>query len=82
MSIVMFFKKGLRDSSLIRKCLRFICNSVSTQNYQSSTSPRVFSRYRIYIIPREEGSLSCLRLTQGVTPMSTTMIYRGYINWG
>jgi hypothetical protein len=31
---------------------------------------------------REEGSLSCLRLTQEVTPMSTTRLYRGYINWG
>jgi hypothetical protein len=30
---------------------------------------------------REEGSLSCLRLTQGVTPMSTTRLYRGYVNW-
>jgi hypothetical protein len=32
--------------------------------------------------PREEGSLSYLRLTHGVTPMSTTRLYRGYINWG
>jgi hypothetical protein len=32
--------------------------------------------------PREEGSLSCLKLTQGVTPMSTTRPYRGYVNWG
>jgi hypothetical protein len=31
---------------------------------------------------REEGSLSCLRLTLGVTPMSTTRLYRGYVNWG
>jgi hypothetical protein len=30
--------------------------------------------------PREEGSLSCLRLTQRATPMSTTRLYRGYIN--
>jgi hypothetical protein len=30
--------------------------------------------------PREEGSLSCLRLTLGVIPMSTTMLYRGYVN--
>jgi hypothetical protein len=35
-----------------------------------------------YIFPREEGSLSCLRQTQGVTPMSTTRLYRGYVNWG
>jgi hypothetical protein len=32
--------------------------------------------------PWEEGSLSCLRLTQGVTPMSTTRLYRGFVNWG
>ncbi len=32
--------------------------------------------------PREEGSLSCLKLTQGVIPMSTTRLYRGYVNWG
>jgi hypothetical protein len=32
--------------------------------------------------PREEGSLSCLRLTQGVTPTSTTRLYRGYVKWG
>jgi hypothetical protein len=31
---------------------------------------------------REEGSLSCLRLAQGVTPTSTTRLYRGYVNWG
>jgi hypothetical protein len=42
----------------------------------------VFSMYRIYIFPREKESLSCLRLTQGVTPMSTTRLYKGYINWG
>jgi hypothetical protein len=46
------------------------------------SSPRVFSRHHIYIFPREEGSLSCLRLTQGVTPMSTTRLYGGYVNWG
>jgi hypothetical protein len=49
---------------------------------QCSTSPRVFSMYRIYIFPMEDESLSCLRLTQGVTPMSTTRLYRGYVNWG
>jgi hypothetical protein len=27
-------------------------------------------------------SLSCLRLTQGVTLMSTTRLYRGHVNWG
>jgi hypothetical protein len=32
--------------------------------------------------PREEESLSCLRLTQGVIPMSTSRLYRSYINWG
>jgi hypothetical protein len=37
--------------------------------------------YHIYIFSREEGSLLCLRLTQGVTPMSTTRLYRGYVNW-
>jgi hypothetical protein len=31
---------------------------------------------------REEGSLSCLRLTQRVTPMSTTRLYTYYVNWG
>jgi hypothetical protein len=43
-------------------------------------SPGVFSRYRIYIFRREEGSLSCLRLTQGVITVSTTRLYSGYIN--
>jgi hypothetical protein len=28
-------------------------------------------KYHIYIFPRDDGSVSCLRLTQGVTPMST-----------
>jgi hypothetical protein len=32
--------------------------------------------------PLEEGSLSCLRLTQRVTPTSTTRLYIGYVNWG
>jgi hypothetical protein len=40
------------------------------------TSPKVFSRYHIYIFSRKEGSLSCLRLTQGVIPMSTTRLQR------
>jgi hypothetical protein len=31
--------------------------------------------------PMEEVYLSCLRLTQRVTPMSTTRLYRGYVNW-
>jgi hypothetical protein len=43
---------------------RFLCNSASTSNCQCSTLPGVFSKYRIYIFSREEGSLSCLRLTQ------------------
>jgi hypothetical protein len=30
---------------------------------------------------KKEGSLSCLRLTQVVTPMSTTRLYRGYVFW-
>jgi hypothetical protein len=47
-----------------------------------STSLGVSSKYRIYILQREEGSLSCLRLTQRVTPTSTTRLYRGYVNWG
>jgi hypothetical protein len=44
---------------------------------------REYSLGIIFIFfPREEGSLSCLRLTQGVTPMSTTRLYSGYVNWG
>jgi hypothetical protein len=31
---------------------------------------------------REEESLSYLRLTQRVTPTSTTRLYKGYVNWG
>jgi hypothetical protein len=50
--------------------------------FQCSTSPGVFSRYHIYIFLREEGSLSCLRLTLRATPMSTTRLYRCYVNWG
>jgi hypothetical protein len=30
--------------------------------------------------PMEERSLSCLRVTQGATPMSITRLYRGYVN--
>jgi hypothetical protein len=30
----------------------------------------------------EEGSLSCVRLTQRVTPTSNIRLYRGYVNWG
>jgi hypothetical protein len=63
-------------------CWRFVCSSAGAQNCQCSTSSGVFSRYRIYIFSREEGYLSCLRLTQGVTPMSTTRLYKGYVNWG
>jgi hypothetical protein len=63
-------------------CSRFVCSSASAHNCQGSTSPGVFSSYCIYIFPREEGFLSCLRLTQGVTPMSTTRLYKGYVNWG
>jgi hypothetical protein len=63
-------------------CWRFLCSSISARNYQCSSSLRVFSRNYIYIFPREEGSLSYLRLTLGVTPMSTTRLYRGYVNWG
>jgi hypothetical protein len=62
-------------------CWHFVCSSASTQNCQCSTSPGVFSRYRIYIFPREEGSLSCLRLAQGVISLSTTRLCRGYVNW-
>jgi hypothetical protein len=60
----------------------FFCSSTSAHNCQCSTSPGVFSRYRIYIFPRKEGSLSCLRLTQRVNAMSTTRLYIGYVNWG
>jgi hypothetical protein len=67
---------------LVTWCWRFVCNSTSAWNCQCSTSPGVFFRYRIYIFPRDEGSLSCLRLTQIVIQMSTTRLYRGYVNWG
>jgi hypothetical protein len=63
-------------------CWCFVCSSASAQNYQCSTSPGVFSRYHIYIFPREKGSLSCLRLTQGIAPTSTTNVYKCYVNWG
>jgi hypothetical protein len=45
---------------------------------------RMQLRKRIIFIffPRDEGSLSCLRLTHGVIPTSTTRLYRGYVNWG
>jgi hypothetical protein len=32
--------------------------------------------------PRDEGFLSCLKLTQRVISMSTTRLYRGYVNLG
>jgi hypothetical protein len=64
------------------KCSRFVCSSASARNCKCSTSSGVFSRYRIYIFLGEEEYLSCLRLTKGVTPMSTTRLYRGYVNWG
>jgi hypothetical protein len=44
---------------------------------------REYSLGTIFIFfPREEESLSCLRLTHRVIPTSTTRLYRGYINWG
>jgi hypothetical protein len=61
---------------------RFVCNSASAWNCQCITSPEVIFRYHIYIFLREEGSLSCLKLTEGVTPTSTTRLYRGFVNWG
>jgi hypothetical protein len=60
-------------------CSCFVCSSTSARNYQCSTSPGVFFRYRIYIFPWEEGSLSCLKLTQGITQTSTTRLYRSYV---
>jgi hypothetical protein len=48
--------------------LHFVCSSTRARNCQCSTSSGVFTMYHIYIFSREEGSLSCLRLTQGVTP--------------
>jgi hypothetical protein len=63
----------------IEYCSHFLCCSTNARNYQCSTSPRVFSRYHIYIFPREEVPLSCLRLTQGITQASTTRLYRSYI---
>jgi hypothetical protein len=53
--------------------------STSAWNCQCSTSPGVFFRYYIYIFPREEVPLSCLRLTQGITQASTTGLYRSYV---
>jgi hypothetical protein len=61
--------------------LMFCMQLCKRMNHQCSISSGVFSRYRIYIFLREEGSLSFIRLTQGVTPMSTTRLYRGYVNW-
>jgi hypothetical protein len=76
------FVAAQRESrySLRCKCWYFLCSSVSAWNCQCSTSPGVFSRYHIYIFPREEGSLLCLRLTQRVTPTSTTRLYRDYVH--
>jgi hypothetical protein len=77
------FAFHLHDDQLdiaLHKCWHFLSSSASTRNCQCSTSPEVFSRYHIYIFPREEGSLSYLRLTQRITPMSTTSLYRGYVN--
>jgi hypothetical protein len=71
-----------QSGRLWRGCWHFVCSSSSARNCQFSTSPGVFFRYRIYIFPREEGHVSCLRLTQGVTPTSTTRLYRCYVNWG
>jgi hypothetical protein len=71
------FERGWVD-----ECWCFLCSSESARNCQCNTSPGVFSRYRIYIYPREEGSLSCLRLIQRVTPKSTTRLYRGYVHSG
>jgi hypothetical protein len=65
-----------------RHLLTFLMQLRSTWNCHCSTSPGVFSRFHIYIFPREEGSLSCLKLIQGVTPTITTRQYRGYVNWG
>jgi hypothetical protein len=42
-------------------CWCFLFNSTSAQNYQCSTSPRVSTRYRIYLITREAVTLPCLR---------------------
>jgi hypothetical protein len=69
------------SSHLINGCSnwRFVCSSTSAQNCQCSTSPGVFSRYRIYIFRGEEVPLSCLRLTQGITQTSTTRLYRSYV---
>jgi hypothetical protein len=43
-------------------CWCFLFNSTSAQNYQCSTSPRVSTRYRIYLITREAVTLPCLRI--------------------
>jgi hypothetical protein len=66
----------------IASVLMFLMQLRKRMELSCSTSSGVFSRYSIYIFPRDEASLSCLRLTQGVTPTSTTRLYRGYVNWG
>jgi hypothetical protein len=43
---------GLGKSRWARWCWRFVCSSASAQNCQCSSSPGVFSRYRIYIFPK------------------------------
>jgi hypothetical protein len=44
------------------ECWHFVCSSASARNCQCSTLAVVFSKYCIYIFPREKWSLSCLRL--------------------
>jgi hypothetical protein len=65
--------------SLLPICWHFLCSSTSVRNYQCSTSLGVFNRYHIYIFPREEVPLSCLRLIKGITQASTTRLYRSYL---
>jgi hypothetical protein len=43
-------------------CWRFLCSSTSAHDCQCSTSLGVFSKYCICLIPKEEATLSCLRL--------------------
>jgi hypothetical protein len=62
------------------ECWHFLCSSACARNCQCSTSLGAFYGYHIYIFPREEGSLLCLRLTQRATPTSTTRLYRSYVN--
>jgi hypothetical protein len=40
---------------------------------------REYSPGIIFIFPREEVPLSCLRLTQGITQASTTRLYKSYV---